>query len=138
MEKRIVVNLQQVGEADFELSSEVEAMALLGTEATGSLHAAGPVSFSIRAKVYDGKEFVARVVMQVPLRVRCERCLKEFDFMLPVTCTVSFSLKGNEQEVDLTEELREEVMLALPTYPKCELIGESCQINDIFKANSNK
>ncbi len=70
--------------------------------------------------------------MDVPLKVRCERCLEEFDYTLHVPCTISVSLKGDEQEVDLTEDLHEEVMLALPTYPKCELIGKTCQINDIM------
>lgn len=132
MKKRVIINLQQIGEAGLELSEEVEAAALLGTEATGSLRAAGPVSCSIRAQVYDEKELVARAAMQAPLRVRCERCLEEFDFTLPVACTLNVSLERDQEEVDLTDDLHEELMLALPTYPKCELIGKSCQINDVM------
>ena len=132
MEERIIINLLRMDGGEFELSEKIKADALLGTEATGSLRSAGPISCSIQARVYDDKELVAQVTMQVPLRVRCERCLKDFDFTLPVTCTVSVSLEGDEKEVDLTDELHEEVMLALPPYPKCELIGESCQINDVI------
>ena len=33
---------------------------------------------------------------------------------------------------DITEDLREEVVLGLPSYPKCEISGLECEINDTF------
>ena len=42
---------------------------------------------------------------------------------------LSFDVKG-KAELDITEELREEVLLELPGYPKCEISGLECKIND--------
>ncbi len=132
MEGRITINLLRAGDREIKLNGTTEASALLGSEATGSLRSAGSVSYNVRAQVYDGKELVAQAELKIPLRVRCERCLREFDYTLPVTCTVNVSLEGDEEEVDLTDDLREEIILALPAYPKCELIGDFCQINDVI------
>jgi hypothetical protein len=43
----------------------------------------------------------------------------------------SYDVKG-KLALDVTEDLREEVVLALPSYPKCEISDLECEINDTF------
>ena len=54
----------------------------------------------------------------------CSRCGKDFDDTVKVgDFTASFEIPENSPEVDLTEEIRESIILALPTYPVCD---ETC------------
>ena len=54
----------------------------------------------------------------------CSRCGKDFDDTIKVEdFTASFEISEDSPEVDLTEELRESIILALPTYPVCD---ETC------------
>ena len=58
------------------------------------------------------------------LEARCSRCMKKI--VIPVTADklTLFYEKVPEQEVDLTDDIREELLLALPDYIRC---SEDCK-----------
>jgi uncharacterized metal-binding protein YceD (DUF177 family) len=66
--------------------------------------------------------------LSVDLELECVACLKRFRYPLRVpdfACQVE--LTGSET-VDLTEPVREDILLALPPHPHCDWNGESvCQ-----------
>ena len=97
---------------------------------SASIRSAGPISYELEAQLYD-TELVVRGKVEAPFTMRCDRCLEDFDYTVLVDgLALSFEV-GDEPSLDITEELREELILALPGYPKCELAGKECQIHDI-------
>ena len=83
----------------------------------------GGVRYRIEARLY-GTELLARGHLEQDFTLVCSRCGGDFDTTVSVDDFVCSRTVGeNEPEADLTEEIRESIILALPTYPVC---SESC------------
>ncbi len=129
METRFVISLEEFPEEGLHLVGEVDG-AVFGID-DADLRCTGALSYDVEVQLYD-TELVLRGRVSAPFRLRCVRCLEEFDYELELDeLTLSVDVKG-KLAADLTEELREELVLELPAYPKCELIGEECKINASF------
>ena len=87
----------------------------------------GDVEFTLDVGLSDGGLFATGVV-GVDLELVCVSCLEKFRYPLRVrdfACQVQ--LTGSET-VDLTEPIREDILLALPPHPHCDWNGERvCQ-----------
>jgi uncharacterized metal-binding protein YceD (DUF177 family) len=82
-----------------------------------------PVSYSLDAGLSGGGLFATGEI-GVDMQLRCVRCLEEFHYpvrVLDFACQVE--LTGAET-VDLTEPIREDILLALPAHPHCDWNGE--------------
>jgi uncharacterized metal-binding protein YceD (DUF177 family) len=82
-----------------------------------------PVAYALDVGLSDGGLF-ATGRLSCDLQLKCVGCLEKF--VLPVriddfACQVE--LTGSE-EIDLTEVLREDIVLALPPHPRCDWSGE--------------
>jgi uncharacterized protein len=67
-----------------------------------------------------GTELLVRGSLEQDFSAECSRCAEEFDFTLEVPdFTVSVEIKERTEIVDLTNELRESIILELPMYPIC-------------------
>ena len=128
MKTSITIPLEEFPESGMHLSGEADS-ALLGL-GDGSIRCNGPIHYELEATLYD-TEMVVRGMVEAPFIMRCDRCLEEFPYTVQVAgLTLSFE-RGDAPTLDITDELREELILALPAYPKCELTGKECQIHDI-------
>lgn len=81
-----------------------------------------PVNYSIDVGISNGGLF-ATGNLSTRFRLRCVRCLEPFE--IPVRCPEFACQKPltNSETVDLTEEVREDILLALPAHPSCERDG---------------
>ena len=83
----------------------------------------GGVRYVLQIQVF-GSELLVRGRLEQDFDLVCSRCGKDFDDTIKVEdFTASFEIGEDSPEVDLTEELRESIILALPTYPVCD---ETC------------
>ena len=87
--------------------------------------ALSPVRYCLDVGLSDGGLF-ATGSLAVDLELECVRCLKRFeqtvevpDFAIQVELTTS-------ETVDLTQEIREDILLALPPHPHCDWNGANC------------
>ena len=83
----------------------------------------GGVRYRLDAKLY-GRELLVRGHLEQDFDLVCCRCGKDFDTTVSVDDFV-FSCEVDEKspEVDLTESIRESIILTLPAYPVCD---EAC------------
>ena len=67
-----------------------------------------------------GRELLARGTLEQDFEAVCSRCGADFDFTVTVPDFLA-SLETDEKTefADLTDELRQSIILALPTYPVC-------------------
>ena len=71
-----------------------------------------------------GTELLVRGSQEQDFDLVCSRCGRDFDDTVKVEdFTTSVESGEKTTEVDLTNELRESIILALPTYPVC---SETC------------
>ncbi len=130
MEKRVILSLAKLREeGELRQSGEVDSELLDPQE--GNLISAGAISYVLEARLYD-KEIVVKMRAEVPMHGQCDRCLGELDYTAVAQVEQGIEMNGEEDKVDLSEMLREELILSIPAYPKCELVGKKCQINDIM------
>ncbi len=69
-----------------------------------------------------GRELLVRGSLEQDFSAVCSRCGEDFDFTVKIPDFVS-SLEVDEKTefVDLTDELRESIILGIPTYPVCRV-----------------
>ncbi len=82
-----------------------------------------PVRYDLDVGLSGGGLFATGAV-GVDMRLQCVKCLEYFEHALEVpdfACQVE--LTGSEM-VDLTEPIREDILLALPAHPHCDWDGK--------------
>jgi uncharacterized protein len=83
-----------------------------------------PLAYCLDVGLSEGGLF-ATGTLRTAFRVRCGRCLNQFEIPVLIgdfACQVE--LHGAEV-ADLTEILREDILLALPAYPRCDWNGRA-------------
>lgn len=81
-----------------------------------------PVRYSLDAGISDGGLF-ATGSLAVDLELECVRCLKKFPYTIEIPDFAVQIELGTSETVDLTEEAREDILLALPPHPHCDWNG---------------
>jgi len=83
----------------------------------------GGVRYRLTAQLFN-TELLVRGSLEQDFDLVCSRCGKDFDTTVKVDdFTVSVEISEKDQFADLTNDARECIILALPTYPVCD---ESC------------
>jgi uncharacterized metal-binding protein YceD (DUF177 family) len=81
-----------------------------------------PLHYALDVGLSDGGLFATGRI-ESAFRVECVSCLESFEYPIQIrdfACQIE--LHGSEQ-VDLTESLREDILLALPAHPHCDWNG---------------
>jgi len=64
-------------------------------------------------------ELVVRVDVRCPLHLLCARCLEEFVSVVTTNAVFSYKVQPTDI-VDITEDVRQEIILAYPMIPICQ------------------
>jgi len=84
----------------------------------------GGVRYRLTAQVF-GTELLVRGHLEQDFELVCSRCGKDFDDVIKVDdFTVSYEVSESAPEIDITEDIRESILLALPNFPLCD---EKCE-----------
>ncbi len=79
------------------------------------------IRYSLEARLI-GRELLVRGGLEQDFDLVCSRCGCDFDLTVKVPdFTVSIEADEKTEFVDLTEELRESIILNLPNYPVCRV-----------------
>ena len=83
----------------------------------------GGVRYVLHVQVF-GSELLVRGRLEQDFDLVCSKCGRDFDTTVKVPdFTASFEVGEKQSVVDITDEVREAVLLELPAYPEC---GEDC------------
>ncbi|MGA3172713.1 MAG: hypothetical protein ABSE62_17055 [Chthoniobacteraceae bacterium] len=83
-----------------------------------------PIRWAVDIGLSDGGLF-ATGKLAIDLSLQCGSCLKRFTFPLRIDdFATQLQLTGPET-VDLTDQMREDILLALPPYPHCDWNGKT-------------
>ena len=93
----------------------IDALRVIDDEEVTSI---GPLAFDLHVQRFENELFV-RGNISAPFKFRCVRCLGYFDYVVEV-CDFATSFQIDSQNVvDVSDSLREEIVLDFPAYPKC-------------------
>ena len=64
------------------------------------------------------RELLIKAEIRAPLRCRCARCLEEFAAVVTPSAVFSYPVQPSDV-VDITDDVRQEIILAYPMIPVC-------------------
>jgi len=130
------ISLHQIPEGStliFEGEEDASFLDLKEIEA----RALSPVRYVLDVGLSDGGIF-ATGSLQVRVLLTCVACLEPFEYDLEIApFALQKELEGAEM-VDLTSEIREDIQLALPSYPRCDAEGGKTCPAHFPKASTEK
>ncbi len=122
----LVVNLRHLANHNIRLQGELSLAEVDLETDDAMLHASGPVRHDLEAQLLDDNLLV-QGSLHIQLACQCVRCLKPFVRELNLAeWTCLLPLKGEERVpiisdcVDLTPQIREDILLAFPQHPVCD------------------
>ena len=119
MDEKLVIDASRVDPEGEEIEGEVAAVEL----DEEFVKPFGGVRYKLHLQVF-GSELLVRGHLEQDFDLVCSRCGQDFDDTIKVDdFTNSYEIGEESPEVDLTEDIRESIILALPTYPVC---AEAC------------
>jgi hypothetical protein len=116
------VHILQVPPEGKHLEGE-ESSSILDLQDPEHLRALGPIQYALDVGLSGGGLF-ATGRLGVDLELRCVNCLETFPLSLAVEDFSCQAELGTHETVDLTEPIREDILLALPAHPHCDWNGE--------------
>ena len=119
LERKLVVDVTRLDPDGETLEGEVDAVDL----DEEFVKPFGGIRYRLSLQVF-GTELLVRGRLEQDFTLVCSRCGKDFDDTVVADDFVtSVEIGEKTQDVDLTDELRECIILKLPTYPVCD---EAC------------
>lgn len=119
MEERLVVDVARLDPEGETLEGEADIIDL----EEEFVRPFGGVRYRLRVQPL-GTELLVRGHLEQDFDLVCSRCGRDFDTTVKVDDFVqSYEIDEKTQEVDLTADARECIILTLPTYPVCD---EAC------------
>jgi uncharacterized protein len=122
----LVFNIRHLEEKSLALSGELPAAELGVNESDELIHVAQPLTHDLEVQKL-GENILVQGRISLVLECECARCLKPFQLPLDWTGWVChLPLIGEEAVdvqndcVDLTPWIREDILLAFPQHPLCE------------------
>ena len=114
------VHLRQIPDEGLHLEGEEDCpIADLHQE---EITCAGPMHYSLDLGVSEGALWANGSIEQ-PVELTCVSCLKRFVHTVEVPAFAVHTDLGGPELVDLTPYAREDILLNLPPYPRCDRHG---------------
>ena len=101
----------------------------------GDARAVGPLEYELLAQRF-GSELLLTGSLSAPFEFTCVRTLHQFIQTIRLEAAAIAIEITSEVEIDATEALREEVLLAFPVDPRCEDgdVPQTCEIDPRYLA----
>jgi len=117
-EEMIEVQLRDVPEGGLVLRGETEGD-LFGLPADDVARASSPLRYDLVVRVV-GDELIAEGEIEAEFRMSCGRCLEDMGYLVRLDPYFMEEEIAGKNIFDLTDRLREDILLALPAFPRCE------------------
>jgi uncharacterized protein len=104
---------------------------IAGTVAPSDLDIADELRFHFHEVAYDlcvqllGARLIVRGALSMPCDMECRRCAEFFSTSVRVSSFLrAYEIRDGMETVDLTADIREDILLELPSFPLCK---DSCK-----------
>ncbi len=114
----MIVDVTRLPDEGLEYEGD-EDTSILDLENDGMVRFLGPVHYALNASIVSN-ELIISGTIGVNLEFKCSRC-SEFNpvFIEESAFLQAFQLEAETQSVDLTEDIREAMLLLFPAHPVC-------------------
>ncbi|MGJ8633513.1 MAG: YceD family protein [Luteolibacter sp.] len=117
MKTSLLIDLPNLPEEGIPLSGELDGSIFDLTK--NDANPAGPVAYDLWIQRFES-ELLLTGKVSAPFLFTCVVTLKEFRQTIHLESAAISVEIGNSSEIDVTEALREEILLEFPTNPRCD------------------
>ncbi|MES2996879.1 MAG: hypothetical protein V4733_08725 [Verrucomicrobiota bacterium] len=131
MKNRLVIDLATLPEEGKDFCGEIPEAVFDLPE--GDAKPLGPLKYDLRVQRFES-ELLLTGSISAPFQFECVRTLHPFTQTIrPEHVAMSLNIE-NQSEIDVTEALREEILLNFPVTPRCENgdAGDPCEIDSRY------
>ncbi len=100
-------------------------------EKDGDVRSVGPVSCDLQSAI-SGEHLIIDGQLTTSSQLRCVGCLENFTYLREIDDYHAEIKIENYKLVDLTEHIRDDILLEIPNYPRCTDGDRSCPIAGPF------
>jgi len=115
------IHLKQIPAAGIHLEGEEDCP--LPELATDEIRCAGPLRYALDIGISDGGLWANGSLSQ-RVELRCVSCLETFVHEIKVPAFAVHTELHGPETIDLTPQIREDLILNLPAHPHCDRDGE--------------
>ena len=113
------IDLRNLPEEGKDLAGTLPAKFFALSE-TDDVKAVSPLTYELNV-VRDGKDLIVTGRLDAGFELMCGRCLQKFGQHVEIEdYQTEIPIEDPSATIDLTDDVREDILLALPSYPRCE------------------
>lgn len=129
------VHLRQIPEDGLHLEGEEDCP--IPELASEEIICAGPLSYSLDLGISE-EALWANGKLSQPVELACVSCLERFVYTIEVPEFAIHTELGGPETLDLTPFVREDILLNLPAYPRCDRTGDHvCPAAGLHQASAD-
>ena len=114
----MIIEISRIAEGGARLAGE-EPASILELKDEDGVRVEKPIRYDLMVEVVPG-EVVVRGTLEADARYICSRCARDYPSTVKVPRFVRVkAYTGINAQVDLTEDIREDIILGFPSYPVC-------------------
>jgi uncharacterized protein len=118
MHRPFFIDLRSLPEGGKDLSGQ-EIPSFFALDAKDPIQAASPLKYDLHVE-RDGKDLLITGQLDATFSLECVACLERFDYHVELADYQSEIEIAKDDTINLTDTIREDTLLALPSYPRCE------------------
>lgn len=118
MHRPFFIDLRSLPESGKDLAGQ-EIPAFFALDPKDPIQAASPLKYDLHVE-RDGNELLITGKLDATFSLECGACLERFDYHVELTDYASEIEIAKDDTINLTDTIREDTLLALPSYPRCE------------------
>lgn len=112
------IDVRSLPDEGYDFSGE-EPASFFKLEPTDTIQAVSPLAYELHVERDEGDLLVTGCVEAV-FSLECGRCLERFEQRVELSHYKSEITIEKDSTIDLTDTIREDTLVALPSYPRCE------------------
>lgn len=118
MHRPFHIDLRSVPDDGRDISGQ-EAPAFFALAEKDSIQAVSPLKYDLHLE-RDGGDLLVSGTLEATFSLECGRCLERFEHRLALENYATEIEIEKDGTINLTDTIREDTLLALPSYPRCE------------------
>ncbi len=133
MKTSLIIDLSTLPEEGMDFSGELDSS--IFDLPKGDARATGPLIYDLWAQKFES-ELLLTGSISAPFEFTCVVTLKHFIQTMRIPSAAIAIETGQSSQMDVTEAIREEILLEFPTDPRCDEgdVPEPCEIDSRYLA----
>jgi len=118
MHRPFFIDLRSLPDGGKDLSGQ-EVPAFFALDPQDSIQAVSPLKYDLHVE-RDGSDLLISGKLDATFSLECGACMERFDYRVALENYTSEVEIAKDDTINLTDTVREDTLLALPSYPRCD------------------